>query len=102
MRILDLIHDRHILQLDIQELVHAFEGTADGDVIFELDGDLCVDEGFEEAESERRSVIIHRIWWEVLCMEHVQTVAVSREDNEVCIPEEEHLETRGEVKRVTT
>jgi hypothetical protein len=60
MRILDLIHDRHILQLDIQELVHAFEGTADGDVIFELDGDLCVDEGFEEAESERRSVIIHR------------------------------------------
>jgi hypothetical protein len=53
MRILDLIHDRHILQLDIQELVHAFEGTADGDVIFELDGDLCVDEGFEEAESER-------------------------------------------------
>jgi hypothetical protein len=53
MRILDLIHDRHILQLDIQELVHAFEGTADGDVIFELDGDLCVDECFEEAESER-------------------------------------------------
>jgi hypothetical protein len=43
-----------------------------------------------------------QIWWEILCMEHVQTVAVSREDNEVCIPEEEHLETRGEVKRVTT
>lgn len=50
MRILDLLDDLHILQLDVEELVHALESAADGDVVLELDGDFGVDEGFEEAE----------------------------------------------------
>lgn len=49
-RVLDLLDDLHILQLDVEELIHALEGAADGDVVFELDGYGCVDEGFEEAE----------------------------------------------------
>jgi hypothetical protein len=49
MRILELIHNRNILQLDVQVLVHALELAADLDVVLELDRDLVVDEGLEEA-----------------------------------------------------
>ena len=49
MRIFDLIHHFNIIELDVQELIDGFEGAADGDVILELDRDLMVDEGFEEA-----------------------------------------------------
>lgn len=48
MRILQLLQHLDIIQLDVQELVDGFEGALDGDVVFELDGDLVVDEGFEE------------------------------------------------------
>ena len=48
MRILQLLQHLDIVQLDVQELVDGFEGALDGDVVFELDGDLVVDEGFEE------------------------------------------------------
>lgn len=49
MRIFQLLQHLDIIQLDVQELVDGFEGAFDGDVVFELDGDLVVDEGFEEA-----------------------------------------------------
>lgn len=49
MRILHLLQHLDIIQLDVQELVDGFEGAFDGDVVFEFDGDLVVDEGFEEA-----------------------------------------------------
>jgi hypothetical protein len=48
MRILQLIQHTNILQLDIQELVHALERTPDRDVILEFDRHFVVNEGFEE------------------------------------------------------
>jgi hypothetical protein len=41
-----------IIELDVQVLVDGFEGTADADVVFELDGHGLVCEGLEEAEEE--------------------------------------------------
>jgi hypothetical protein len=49
MRVFNLFHDGDIIELDVQILVHALQCPADLDVVFELDGDLVVDEGFEEA-----------------------------------------------------
>ena len=49
MRILQLIHNLHVFQPNIEELIHGFEAAADSDTIFELDGYFVVDEGFEEA-----------------------------------------------------
>ena len=49
MRILQLLHDLNIIELDIKELIDGFKDAFNGDVIFELDGDFVVDEGFEEA-----------------------------------------------------
>ena len=48
MRILQLLQHLDIIQLDVQELVDGFEGAFNGDVVFEFDGDLVVDKGFEE------------------------------------------------------
>ena len=52
MWILELVHHRDIVQLDIQVLIHALQRSADGDVIFQFDGDFVVDESFEEAEEQ--------------------------------------------------
>ena len=48
MRILQFLHDLHILQFDVEELIDGLEGAAEGDVVFELDSYFGVDEGFEE------------------------------------------------------
>lgn len=48
MRVLDLLDDGDVLELDVEVLVHALEGAADLDVVLELDGDLVVDQGLEE------------------------------------------------------
>ena len=50
MRVLDLLHDLDVVELDVEVLVDALEDAADLDVVFELDCDLVVDEGLEEAE----------------------------------------------------
>jgi len=49
MRILNLIHDRNILQLDIQKLIDALKGTSNGNVVFQFHCHFVVHEGFEEA-----------------------------------------------------
>ena len=49
MWVLELIHDLHILQLDVEELVHTLKGAADCNVVLELDRDFGVDERLEEA-----------------------------------------------------
>ena len=49
MRVLELLDDLDVVELDIEVLVDALEDAADLDVVFELDRDLVVDEGFEEA-----------------------------------------------------
>lgn len=48
-RVLDIIEDPDIVELDVEILVDALEGAANLDIILELDGHLVVDEGLEEA-----------------------------------------------------
>jgi hypothetical protein len=48
-RILDLVDDGNVVELDVEVLVHALKGAADADVVLELDGDRLVDERLEEA-----------------------------------------------------
>ncbi len=57
MRILQLILQLNIIQLDIQELVDRFEGAFDRDVVLELDGHFMVDEGLEEARDNNVSTV---------------------------------------------
>ena len=49
MRVLELLEDLDVVELDVEVLVDALEDAADLDVVLELDGDLVVDQGFEEA-----------------------------------------------------
>jgi hypothetical protein len=51
-RIFDLLEHLDVVELDVEVLVDALEDAADLDVVFELDRDLVVDEGFEEAGRE--------------------------------------------------
>lgn len=48
-RILELLDDGDVVELDVEELVDALQRAADRDVVLELDRDFVVDEGFEEA-----------------------------------------------------
>ena len=49
MRVLQLLYHRDIVELDVEVLVDRFQGSADLDVVLELDGDLMVDKSLEEA-----------------------------------------------------
>ena len=49
MRVLQLLDDGDVIELDVEVLVDALEGAAKLDVVLELDGDLVVDERLEEA-----------------------------------------------------
>ncbi len=49
MRILQLINDADVVQLDVEVLVDTLESAPDLDVVLELDRDLMVDERLEEA-----------------------------------------------------
>jgi hypothetical protein len=49
MRVLDLLDDLDVIELDIEVLVDALERAADLYVILELDRHLMVDERLEEA-----------------------------------------------------
>lgn len=51
MRVLQVVDDTDVVQLDVEVLVDALERAADLDVVLELDGDLVVDQGLEEAAS---------------------------------------------------
>ena len=42
MRILDLVEDDDVVEFDVEVLIDGFEGAADGDVVFEFDGDCCL------------------------------------------------------------
>lgn len=48
-RVFDLFNHSDIVQLDVQVLIHALEGTANGDIVLKLYCDFAVDERFEEA-----------------------------------------------------
>ena len=49
MRVLHLLDHRDVIQLDVEVLVDALERAADLYVVLELDRDLRVDQGLEEA-----------------------------------------------------
>lgn len=48
MRVLQLLHDRNVIQLNVEVLVYALERSFELDVVFELHRDFMVNEGFEE------------------------------------------------------
>ena len=52
MRVLGLVRDADVIELDVEVLINGFEGAGDDDVIFQLDGEWLVEEGFEEGEEE--------------------------------------------------
>ena len=49
MRVFDFLGDLDVVELDVQELVHGFQGSSDQDVVLELDGHFVIDQGLEEA-----------------------------------------------------
>lgn len=49
MRVLELLDDLYVVQLDVEVLVDALQRAADLDVVLELDSYLVVDERLEEA-----------------------------------------------------
>ena len=53
MRILQLLHDLYIIELDIKELVNRFKNAFDRDIVLEFNGDFMVDEGLEEAKAHK-------------------------------------------------
>lgn len=57
MRVFIQIEDVDIIELDVEVLVDGFQGATDADVIFQLDGDGLVREGFEEAVEKGRFVL---------------------------------------------
>jgi hypothetical protein len=50
-RVPQLVDDGYVFQLDVQELVHALQSASNRHIVFELNGDLVVDESFEEART---------------------------------------------------
>ena len=53
MGILELFDNLDVVQLDVQVLIHALQRALELDVIFQLDGDLVVNQGFEETTGVR-------------------------------------------------
>lgn len=53
MRVLELLDDLDVVELDVEELVDALERATNGDVVLELDRHFMVDEGLEEAVGAR-------------------------------------------------
>jgi hypothetical protein len=47
--VLELLDNLDVVELDVEILVHALEDALELDVVLELDRDLVVDEGLEEA-----------------------------------------------------
>jgi hypothetical protein len=54
MRVLELLDDLDVVQLDVEVLVHALERAPDLDVVLELYRHLVVDERLEKAASNRQ------------------------------------------------
>lgn len=49
MRVLVVVDDSDVVELDVEVLIHRLEGALDLDIILELDHDHVVDESLEEA-----------------------------------------------------
>lgn len=55
MGVFQLVQHHHVVEFDVQILVDGFQGAADADVVFELDGYGLLREGFEKAGREGKS-----------------------------------------------
>ena len=51
MGILELINHLNVIEFDVEILIHALQDALELNVIFQLNGDLVIDEGFEETKS---------------------------------------------------
>lgn len=51
-RIFQFLYHLNVVELNVEVLVHAFQNALELDVVFELHGDLMVDERLEETEEE--------------------------------------------------
>jgi len=76
MRVLQIIYDGNVIEFDIEVLVYALQGAADGDVVFELDGHGGVNQGFEKAARS--------------CVNFVQTLETGVLAGRGNVPEEQH------------
>lgn len=57
-RVLELLHDGNVVELDVEVLIHALERAAELNVILELHRDFLLDERLEEAEEEHSCVML--------------------------------------------
>ena len=80
MWVFQFFHDFDIVKLDVQELIHRLEGTADGNVILKLDRDLLLDKGFEETG---RVIYISD---QTLVSGSSQTIGIIPEEQHSCRP----------------
>jgi hypothetical protein len=48
-RVLELLNDLDVIELDIEVLIHALENTLELDIVLKLYGDLMVDKCLEKA-----------------------------------------------------
>ena len=60
MGILQLLHHRDVIELDIEVLVDRFQGPTYLDVVLELDGDFMVDQRLEEAARRQTLALVKR------------------------------------------
>lgn len=58
MRVLQLLHNTNIIQLNIQILIDTLQRAPNLDVVLELDCDFMVDEGLEEATDALLALIL--------------------------------------------
>lgn len=59
MWIFQLLHHLYIIKLDIEVLIDRFQGPANLDIVFELDGDFVVDQGLEETDCANGSQYVY-------------------------------------------
>lgn len=57
-RILELLYYLDVIELNVEVLVHAFQNALELDVVFELYGDLMVDERLEETTPKESASIL--------------------------------------------
>jgi hypothetical protein len=50
MRVFYFIHDGNVVKLDVQVLVHGFEGATDENIVLQFNGDFVLNQRLEEAE----------------------------------------------------
>lgn len=60
-RVLEVVDDGDVFELDVEKLVDRFQGARDLNVVLEFHGDRVVDEGFEKTVHRRKGKVTRRI-----------------------------------------